>query len=64
MNRPKRECGSCEYWIKWKEPCKGGRGLCELLDVAGKAQDGRGCLRWTGRKNRRTRRRIAADVLE
>lgn len=63
MNRPKRECGSCEHWIKWKEPKMGGRGLCCLFDLAGHAQDGKNCSYWTGKQYQRPSRQIAVDVL-
>jgi len=50
MPKPKRECGSCDYWNKWKHD---GRGLCDKKDCAGKAQDGKGCADWKGRKYKR-----------
>ena len=54
MNKPKRECGSCAYWIKWKYgQC--GRGLCNLLDVAGKAEHGKKCPYWKGKKYQRNK---------
>jgi hypothetical protein len=53
MNKPKRECGSCEFWCKWKSD---GRGLCDKFDRAGKAEHGRGCKDWKGRKYRRKRK--------
>jgi len=52
MPKPKRECGSCETWTKWKSD---GRGLCDKLDCAGKAQQGKGCKDWKGRKYNRTK---------
>lgn len=55
MNKPKRECGSCEVWTKWKND---GRGVCDKLDCAGKAQHGKGCKNWKGRKY--NRRKIAS----
>lgn len=45
-NKPKRECGSCQNWVRWKAD-KDGRGLCELLDLASPAQYGKNAL--TGR---------------
>ena len=53
MNKPKRECGSCYFWWKWNRT-NDGRGLCDKLDCAGKAEHGKGCKHWKGRKyNRR-----------
>jgi hypothetical protein len=49
MNKPKRECGSCMYWWKWNRP-NDGRGLCDKFDGAGKAEHGKGCRAWKGRK--------------
>jgi len=54
MNKPKKECGSCSYWIKWKHD-KLGRGLCHLLDAAGPAQAGKNCPYWTGKKYQRNK---------
>ena len=47
--KPQRQCGSCAYWNKWHD----GRGLCEKLDCAGKADAGRGCRHWKGKKYHR-----------
>ena len=52
MNKPKRECGSCQYWTRWRKNMRGW-GLCELLDVAGKAQYGKNCPYWKGKKYER-----------
>lgn len=52
MNKPKRECGSCEHWVKWKHD-KLGRGLCNLLDLAGPAQYGKNCSFWKGKSYKR-----------
>jgi hypothetical protein len=49
MNKPKRECGSCQHWVKWKHD-QWGRGLCDLLDLAGPAQYGKNCSYWKGKK--------------
>lgn len=49
MNKPKRECGSCQQWVKWKND-RWGRGLCSLLDYATTAQMGKGCSYWSGKK--------------
>lgn len=53
MSKPKRECGSCAHWIKWKHPSQNGCGLCYLLDLAGPAQNGKGCSYWAGKKYKR-----------
>ena len=47
--KPQRQCGSCAYWHKGPD----GRGLCDKLDCAGKAEHGRGCPHWKGKKYRR-----------
>lgn len=52
MNKPKKECGSCSNWTKWRHD-KWGRGLCDLLDVAGKAEHGKNCPYWQGKKYKR-----------
>jgi hypothetical protein len=52
MNKPKKECGSCINWTKWKfDPW--GRGLCDFLDAAGKAEHGKNCPYWKGKKYKR-----------
>jgi len=55
MLKPRKECGSCQFWIKWKDD---GRGLCELLDAAGKAEHGKNCKSWKGRKYDRVKHKL------
>jgi len=50
MGKPKKVCGSCFNWTKWKE---NGRGLCDKLDCAGKSDDGKNCKHWKGIKYNR-----------
>lgn len=52
MNKPKRQCGSYEFWIKWKFDDRG-RGLGEELDVARTAQEGNNCPDWKGKSYKR-----------
>ena len=52
-NKPKRECGSCRHWVKIKNE-RFGRGLCTLLDVMSKAQQGKKCKHWKGIKYKRS----------
>jgi hypothetical protein len=47
MNKPRRECGSCRFWTRFS---RDGRGLCDVFDCAGKADEGRGCKEWKGKK--------------
>ena len=47
-NKPKRQCGSCEYWVKLHGD-KWGRGLCTLLDLAGPPNYGNNCHKWKGK---------------
>jgi hypothetical protein len=54
MNKPKHECGSCTWWTKWKND-ELGRGLCDLLDYATRAQDGKDCDSWKGKKYKRNK---------
>ena len=61
MNKPKKECGSCDNWIKWKND-KWGRGLCTLLDVAGKAEHGKNCPCWQGKKYKREKSIVDLDL--
>jgi hypothetical protein len=48
MNKPKRECGACDHWVKWKNDNLG-RGLCNRFDFATRAQEGKGCPGWRGK---------------
>ena len=52
INKPKKECGSCANWTKWKKD-PWGQGLCDLLDAAGKAEHGKNCPHWQGKKYKR-----------
>jgi len=57
--KPQRQCGSCAYWYKWPD----GRGLCDKLDCAGKAEHGRGCPHWKGKKyNRHNAERLRSPA--
>lgn len=61
MNKPKKECGSCANWTKWKfDPW--GRGLCDLLDVTGKAEHGKNCPHWQGKKYKREKSIVDLDL--
>ena len=48
-----KECGSCGFWFKFKSHKFNGRGLCQKIDCSGKAEHGRNCPHWKGKKYKR-----------
>ncbi len=52
----KKDCGSCQYFLKLKDPFKGGFSLCERHDVRTKSDRGSKCKHWKGIKYKRKRK--------
>lgn len=60
MNKPKKECGSCIWFTKWKSTSnpfgpsfRNHSGLCEKLDAVRTSDRGRKCSHWKGKKYER-----------
>lgn len=56
MSKPKRCCGSCQFWYKGRCSPRADsvRGLCERFDVKAMADNGTTCTSWKGRKYKRS----------
>ena len=62
MKRVRKNCGSCAYFLKWKNDKFGG-GLCDFFDARTKSDCGHKCDQWKGIKyNKVTERRANKHV--
>ena len=55
----KKRCGSCTYYIKWKNNNNKQSGLCDLLDA--RTNSGNICTNWKGIKYKRPQKTYCLD---